>query len=503
MGKDVEKILQELYQIDENLKQNESELTKIIQNMLLLKPNIKMDENFKLALKERISEKITSEKLQNYMSRHKLNIWQIFSYIFWTAWIAAFSFFIFGETFAPHLTSENKTTQVSDMLSFENFIVETNTDFWNLKSLWVNKWALGSWQEKMSLKSSGVVEDMMVESSSLMMDVQESPWMVEGTDMRILPIDTDFIPEVYRYHFSWALNIDIPETLPIYKKSRVADLWKNFVEKFWNFSFNGLDISRFSDLSAGNISLNQEKKYGYSINIDFSNGYLNIYKNWDKWPQKNYDENKQIDLLSDDELLQIANNFMKEYKIDVSQYWAAQIDTNYDSILREFSTSKKAPSYIPESTYIIYPSLLNGKEIITESGEKIWVKVEVDIQEKKVSSVLGLKIDQYAKSDYKIENNTENILYIANAWWRFWLETEKVENAQYIDIELKNPRLQYIHTYNYTQNNWQEDFLIPAIVFEIESSDKTNFMSKIISVPLLKDFYSYDENGNIVWNSQE
>jgi len=82
MGKDVEKILQELYQIDESLKQKENELTKIIQNMLLLKPNIKMDENFKLALKERISEKITSEKLQNYMSRRKLNIWQIFSYIF-------------------------------------------------------------------------------------------------------------------------------------------------------------------------------------------------------------------------------------------------------------------------------------------------------------------------------------------------------------------------------------------------------------------------------------
>ena len=33
---------------------------------------------------------------------------------------------------------------------------------------------------------------------------------------------------------------------------------------------------------------------------------------------------------------------------------------------------------------------------------------------KKVSSVLGLKIEQYAKSDYKIENNTDNILHIAN-----------------------------------------------------------------------------------------
>lgn len=503
MGKDVEKILQELYQIDESLKQKENELTKIIQNMLLLKPNIKMDENFKLALKERISEKITSEKLQNYMSRRKLNIWQIFSYIFWTAWIAAFSFFIFGETFAPHmLTSENKTSQESDILSFNSFILETNTDFWNLKNVWVNGWGFGGWLEKMSLKSSGMVEDMMVESSSLMMDAPESAWMVEGTDMRILPVEPIGIPEIYRYNFSWALNIHIPETLPIYKKSKVADLWKNFVEKFWNFSFNGLDISRFSDLSAGNISLNQEKKYGYSINIDFSNGYLNIYKNWDKWPQKNYDENKQIDLLSDDELLQIANNFMKEYKIDVSQYWTAQIDTNYDSILREFSTSKKAPSYIPENTYILYPSLLDGKEIIEESGEKSWVKVEIDIQEKKVSSVLWLKIEQYAKSDYKIENNTDNILHIANAWWRFWLEIEKVENAQYIDIKLKNPKLQYVHIYHYTQNNWQEEFLIPAIVFEIENNDENNFMSKIISVPLLKDFYSYDENGKIIWWSK-
>jgi hypothetical protein len=50
--------------------------------MLLLKPNIKIDADFKMALQERISEKITSQKLENYLSSRKMNIWQIVSYIF-------------------------------------------------------------------------------------------------------------------------------------------------------------------------------------------------------------------------------------------------------------------------------------------------------------------------------------------------------------------------------------------------------------------------------------
>ena len=84
MEKDIEKILQELYEVDSSLKEKEKELRKIIHTMLNLKPNVKIDETFKSTLRENISKKIISEKLKNYSSQ-KQNIWHFFAYIFGTA----------------------------------------------------------------------------------------------------------------------------------------------------------------------------------------------------------------------------------------------------------------------------------------------------------------------------------------------------------------------------------------------------------------------------------
>jgi hypothetical protein len=62
---------------------------------------------------------------------------------------------------------------------------------------------------------------------------------------------------------------------------------------------------------------------------------------------------------------------------------------------------------------------------------------------------------------------------------------------------LKNPEIKYVHTYSY-KDNIQEQYLVPAVVFEVEKIENTeNFYGETVVVPLLKDSYKYDENGNI------
>jgi hypothetical protein len=68
------------------------------------------------------------------------------------------------------------------------------------------------------------------------------------------------------------------------------------------------------------MSLNQDKTYGYSLNIDFENAGLSIYKNWAKWPQVDYSENTKQIFLPETEIIKIAENFIKQYNIDVSTY---------------------------------------------------------------------------------------------------------------------------------------------------------------------------------------
>lgn len=508
MGKEVENILQELYEIDENLQKKEPELKKIIHSMLNLRPNITIDENFKYSLREQIQQKINSEKLHNFQKSQKNNFWTIFAYTFWTLGTLAFWFFIWGEMFMNKNIPLDTSLQMeqSKLLSFDSSITESKNGFWNLKWLWVDYSAKWGVTEKMSLQATNMVEDIMVESSNLMDTQTEKsnvmPLLWDTISEKImLPTEPEWTPEVYRYNFSWAINILIPDNLPVYKKSTSNNVWKTFAENVANFTFNWLDVSRFSDLSAGNISLNQDKEYGYSINIDFSNGYLNIYKNWDKWPQAT-DESKKTVLLSDSEILKITNDFLKDYNIDVSKYGWAKIDSNYLQIMETYSRSKKMPDYVTNTTSVVYPLLVDGKEVMEESWWLSGLRVEIDLTEKKVTSLQWLSVTNYLKAEYNIERNTDNILKIANVGWRFGLDAQKYENAKYIDITLKNPKLQYIRTYNYS-NNWQEEFLIPAIIFETEKSENGNYYWTTVTVPLIKDFYNYDANGKIIWNSQE
>jgi hypothetical protein len=54
MNKEINEILNELYEIDSNLKEKETELKKIITKMLEYKPNVKIDENYKTELKQKV-----------------------------------------------------------------------------------------------------------------------------------------------------------------------------------------------------------------------------------------------------------------------------------------------------------------------------------------------------------------------------------------------------------------------------------------------------------------
>jgi hypothetical protein len=68
---------------------------------------------------------------------------------------------------------------------------------------------------------------------------------------------------------------------------------------------------------------------------------------------------------------------------------------------------------------------------------------------------------------------------------------------------LKNPVLKYVHTYSYKDNK-QEEFLIPAVVFEVENPETTEYYFNVenIVVPLVRDFYKYDGKGYIIGTNE-
>lgn len=101
-----------------------------------------------------------------------------------------------------------------------------------------------------------------------------------------------------------------------------------------------------------------------------------------------------------------------------------------------------------------------------------------------------------------LENKVENILQVALKWGKDWLlEMPQSEKKREVHVVLQNPKIVYTNIYNFVWGTSIEYFA-PSVVFEVKSSDDPNFYQTEIVVPLVKEIYKYDENGNIVWLNQ-
>lgn len=580
MKKQIENILQELYGNDSELKNREEELIQIIDSMINLKPNVKIDENFKQELRQKIAKEISVKKMQVFQNeRNKPSILQIFSYVFWTVWIAAFWFFMFKDT----LFKDVDFGKGSQNIKFESTVTESKEWFWKLSDVWNQnnaKWwevAMDSkavaplsapvrenkvWanvkQPVKQIQKDEVVASKQAESNSVPnivadtsvidavtngdISVSSSDWStrtisspnaVSGSawvsmwnawismdmgntpptnpTMRtfadpmpkiITPDNWNYIPEVYRYTFSWDLNIDLKDMMPVYKKdSKKADN-KVFFDSLSKLNFAWVEVSNFKNVWISNISLVENTEYGYNINIDFDNSSLNIYKNWAKWPQDTYIEGEKQVFLDEKEVIKIANDFLNTYKIDLSKYGNPVIEKSYVMAYAKYESSKIMPEYTQNITNVVFPLIVDWNEIYEEWWQVSWVRIEIDLKSKKVIWLNSLSVDNYLKSDYKTETNTTNILKVASKWGRYGFYDIGTENVKYVDIKLKNPKLKYINTFNY-KTYTQEQFLIPAIVFEIDNENGSEYnYGETITVPLVKDFYKYDGNWAIIWASE-
>ncbi len=586
MRKQIENILQELYGIDWELKNREEELIQIIDSMINLKPNVKIDENFKEELRKRIMKEISIKKVKNMAwNGSKASIFQIFSYVFWTVWIAAFWFFMFKDTLFQDVDFGNWKQNIK----FESKVTESKEWFWKLSDVWnqnnQNWWKMAMDNKleapvsapastkkienkkvavnnvknvtetpkkevavsnnaeksvKPSIEADTAVidsvanDDISVSSSDWLTrsisgpgwtpdSAWSSPWYAWVTmDMGDTPpsnpnlrmygdpmpkmIAPDdlwvYIPEVYRYSYSGNLNIDLKNTMPVYKRENKKIDSKILAESLANLDFAWVKLWNFKDIWVSNISLSEDKEYWYNIYVDFDNSSISISKNWNKWPQQPYIEWEKQVFLEEKEIVKIANDFLKAHKIDLSSYGTPVIEKTYMRAYAKYSSSRIMPEYAQNMTNVVFPLIVDWKEIVEEWWQVAWVRIEVDLKEKKVTSVNWLSIDSYLKSDYETETSTANLLKVAGKWWRYGFYDYGTQEVKYIDVKLKNPEIKYVHTYSF-KDNVQEQFLVPAVVFDVEKPANTeNFYGENVVVPLLKDSYKYDGVGNIIGTSK-
>lgn len=127
MKKQIQQILNELYIIDSSLREHEKELKKIIKELLLVQPDIQVDENFILKLRTRLIEQ---SKIETQKSEVKSSFWNYpipklaaYTSLALILLIFSFSFSLIGELgFAPQISLSN-----FPRISFPDFSFITST----------------------------------------------------------------------------------------------------------------------------------------------------------------------------------------------------------------------------------------------------------------------------------------------------------------------------------------------------------------------------------------
>ncbi|HOZ53655.1 MAG TPA: hypothetical protein PK142_03190, partial [bacterium] len=295
----------------------------------------------------------------------------------------------------------------------------------------------------------------------------------------------------------------LPSEVDVYKKI-TPDLSKEFSNLFSGKKISFFDLKKFSDISINNLTINEDRDYGYSIYLGLQDGNFSIYKNWKKWPNLDslcastgyevscYEQNRLTiaDILPDQEILNISNKFLADYDINLDNYAEGVIQKSW---LRYYIASDSEQSiYIPESISVIYPLKINDVMVYEEYGNFSGLTVEVDMKERKVSGLNGLSYQYYESSLYNTETDREAIMKIVNQGGRypdyFYYEGSDFKS---IDIEVGTPTLGLVKIWNY-DNNYSNGYelFVPAYIFPIVSESEASYFNKEnIVVPAVKDFF--------------
>lgn len=551
MSQIIQEILEDIYKFDPSLMSKENQLINIIETLIDLKPDTTVDEKFKSDLKMKIMEKIdemnmyensailSNKKSLLYTSRYFFSGVVLSSLVF-TLILVVFSKRFPGIDYSMKSiwTSSPQLSQISNDL-----VQESSTTTW-LVITWQSFLADSTIIENSSSSSISQIKTWtkIVKNSTAVPPTSTGSKPVEiafnqeikktvansfgklnfapasnvsgggeralsakmsdvsaSSDMKIA-WSSMYIPRVYKYKYVWSWFSLPVAKMQVYKRepSAVTSDW--VVNLIKNIDLNKIDLKQLSDLKIDNITLNEDKEFWLQLNLNFKEWLINIWQNYDKWPRVEctddacYKRNRMkiTDIPADSVVLTLANSFVKKYWINLEWYATWYVDNQWK--LEYEKTQNKDDYYIPEIINVIYPLEIDWKEIIEEYWSKKWISVSVDVRNKKVSWVNWLEKISYIASDYDIDTNTWNILKIAEKWWRYWFWYEP-ENVQYIEVPIWTPSLQYVNIYNY-QNGVSVQYVVPAYVFPVmKEASNWDYYSNQIVVPLVKDFYKYDNSG--------
>jgi hypothetical protein len=461
MQKQTQEIVKDIYRIDQTLKEHEASLIKVVDELILSKPYIKIDEAFVRQLRSRLEAKMALTEKRSVFTGFFPSLKLAYSLgALLIAALAFATFLYFNDGFdRPEQLVLNTGISKIGERAFGEIAFSAGE---NLEG------------EAQGLGGGGVPRD------------SASPMVTKGE----YGIEEPYYFETINYNYIYnGEEFSVGEsTMPVYKKSGGDAISSKLAGILGKVNLDILDVSKFRNAKIGSLQIVEDRDYGYSLFIDPMSNTVSINTNWERWPQDVYSGGlTEADSLTEDQILSIADSFVKEYKIDLSNYGPAEVlETEPILYMAEKSGEASSISYVRESYSVVYPLILDGKEVFNQSGGKTGMNVEVSARYKKVTYAGNIFTSGFESSDYDVETSVDKILSSAqkggmNSYYSYPDPTKTV------DVELGTPVFGLVSVWQATENKYMgEELYVPSLIFPITSNPEPNYYyGDSVVVPLV------------------
>lgn len=495
MDPKITEILNDLFSADPALKEHEAEIIKIIEEYLKSKPDTKFDKKFAEELRSELMKKAAELKAQK----------QIKANFDIPAFLTKFSYALAGSALVLVLvagltvsTIGGKSGKVNKgaSINFGNGIIKLGRNAFamniqpgnkNASTLAYGRGGGGGGNE--SAQSTATLEA----PKALKSGVAEGGVAMDSAKM-IAPEYT-----TYKYVYKGEDFTQDLSTVDIYRRTITPSGSKALADYITALNFDLFDLSNFSGSDVQNFTLSQDKEYGYTFTMDFLNNQISIFQNYLKWPRPELDCKDEAcyrslqmtpdQMPSDEEVISIGDEFLASYGIDKTKFGKPSIQKYWESELER--ATDKSTVYIPQEVTVIYPYVIEGKDVYDESGNPTGLSVGVNVKYKKGSSIYSIAPDMYEKSNYDAITDKNEILKVAEQGGMYPIYYYGgQENVK--ELELDTPYLALMRFYDYDQKDGkQSELFIPALIFPVKDipKDYPAYGKKAITVPLAKEIY--------------
>ena len=516
MKKVINAILEDLFELDPSLKPQKKELEKIITKLLESEPEIEVDAQFIKNLRQQL--RLETERLSENQNTLSFNFIDMMKKILLPLGggalvvIAAIAIILNVRPTNQEGTKGLFGNQ-NQIIAMEpgafGKLAELNTAGSESRSMME---VSATPKPEMDSTLSGETATEMTNSTS-----QAPPpgaggggvpsSSATGKIASDLIIDPGYIPTVYQYVYKGE-PIDLNEaTVDVYKRTNQKASSGQLANTVKNFGFNLMDLKAFQNMEVESINLVQNEKYGYALNLNFLDSSLNVNQNWLQWDypgskcgddQACYERSriKASDIPSDEELLNTAKQFLSEHQVNMDNYGEPVIQKYWEReiFIAQQEGRPMTEIYYPDTINIVYPLLIEGEPTYDQWGTPVGLNVGVSVYAKRVSSVSGLRANQFQKSAYDAITDWNTIAdYLGKGAnpYPVYYETTQVNLKE---IEVGAPERILISLWQYKENESNE-FYTPALKFPILQANNEFIYQPYIVVPLAKELLTQNDGG--------